>query len=165
MIVHSPHKEIKEPIGYVCDICGKAIELDNSYQKMYDNTVESQMGIVRVLQPDGSPAGEEIHVCSMDCAGKVVRRYNMKIQILIPSMGHFDRSRKDNKPEESGETFTSVLSGLAKNKITGTDEQYRKLGKKIFDYISWAGADPVKLITLAAVLMSFDKDMERGKEK
>lgn len=164
MILYSEHKEVKEPVGYVCDVCGRKFALENTYERLYCNTVDQQMGIVRVLQPDGSTGLEEIHVCGWKCAAKAAGRYNMKMELRIPAFGVFDKAHtgdikaNEKVPETGGKPET--LADLCFRGVEG-DERYRRIGEKISRYIQSAGADPTKLIMLAAAVLSIDKDMER----
>ena len=164
MILYSKHKEVKEPVGYVCDVCGKKFELANTYERLYCNTVEQQMGVVRVLQPDGSSDLEEIHVCCWKCAVKAAGRYNMRMELRIPAFGVFDKvhtgdvPEPEKVPEVGGESES--LSELCFRDVE-KDDRYRLIGEKICRYIQYAGADPSKLVMLAAAVLSIDKDMER----
>lgn len=171
MILYSEYPDVKEPVGFVCDVCGKKFVLENQYDRINRNKVEEQMGIVRVLRQDGTIAQHEYHVCSMHCTGHILTKYRQPTEVFIPAGGLFDRrtagavdnGSREAEPNAEPETYTDFLRGWVKPECRVTEEQQRKLGEKIFEYISWSAADPVKLITLAAVLMSFDKDMEREK--
>lgn len=175
MIIYSEYPGVKEPVGFMCDVCGKKFVLENQYERINRNKVEDQLGIVRALRKDGSIAQHEYHVCSMHCIGHILTKYRQPTEILIPEGGLFDRrtagtgdggsreAEPKEEPKEEPETCISICRGWEKPGCAATDEQHRKLGEKIHEYISRAEADPVKLITLAAVLMSFDKDMEREK--
>ena len=164
MILRSEHREVKEPIGYVCDVCGKKFELANTYDRIYRNTTEDQMGIVRVLQPDGTADDVEMHVCCWKCAVKAAGRYNMRMEIRIPAFGVFDKAHTgdikahEKVPETVGKPET--LADLCFRGVEG-DDRYRLVGQKICRYIQYAGADPSKLIMLAAAVMAIDKDMEK----
>lgn len=161
MILYSEHKEVKEPVGYVCDVCGKRSQLANTYDRLYRNTVEDQMGVVRVLQPDGTADLGEVHVCCWKCAVKAAGRYNMRMEIRIPAFGVFDKGHAADLPEsDKTEKAEETLSELCFRGVE-KDERYRQIGERICRYIQCAGADPVKLITLAAAVLAIDKDIER----
>lgn len=110
MILYSEHKAITAPVGFVCDVCGRRVVVENSYERAYHNTVEEQMGILRIL-----PAGEEMHVCSMACISRVARRYRVRLAVELPALGQFDRSLRsaeaEREPEE--ERLAQLCRGLA----------------------------------------------------
>lgn len=87
----------KCPVEFQCDVCKSVFKLEKEYDIKYHSKVEDQMAVVKYMEAAGYDfCQKEIHCCSVDCLGKVIRGEIKGISfrgatITIPIDGFYKR--------------------------------------------------------------------------